>query len=170
MHQSTLEEIKFALWAQNLNLGTPPSCAFFLLYPFNTDVNVVIQKTPHHGSVTIWCQSSHDGLMMSYSFFLQECLHMYLVSRAVAFALNGNSKVDALILPFVGWKTGAPGAYMWHSSPGTVMWPCIIQCIKNILTIGMQNHMDTILAPLTNYKFIYSLYQSSACLTLVVII
>ena len=60
MHQSTLDVWIFTLWNQNLE--PPPSHVFFLLYPFNTNVNVIIQNTltssEHHHMMLWWHHTS----------------------------------------------------------------------------------------------------------------
>ena len=65
MHQSTLERVNLALWAQNIKCGTPTLSCIFLLYPFNTDINVFIQNPPHHWDITILCQSSSYNALMT---------------------------------------------------------------------------------------------------------
>ena len=139
--QSTLEEINLALLAKTLNLEPPPSCAFFLLYPFNIDVNVIIQNPPHHWNVIIWClTSSHDAPVMSCSFW-QECLHMHLegmLSRSPCLEWRCWSRCSYSC--FLEQDNVAHRCILWHSLPGTSTCPCVkparIQFIVHIKKIN----------------------------------
>ena len=65
-------------WLYELRTKTwkPHSCVF-PLYPFNTDINVIIQNPPHHQVITIWCQSSpHNAPMMSWSVLAIMSVHV----------------------------------------------------------------------------------------------
>ena len=92
----------FTLWNQNLELT--PSCVFFLLYPSKTDKNVIIQNTPHHQTIIIWCQMlPHDAPMTSCSFW-QEFLCMHLAHWVDTVTQIVDTKADTLIHPLWSGK------------------------------------------------------------------
>ena len=99
------------LYSMKWNLEPLPIYTFFLLYPFNTDVNGIIWNTPHHWNVIIWCLTSlHDTPMMSCSFWW-EFMHMHLVHWVDVFIQSIDAKADALILPSWSGETATPCAY-----------------------------------------------------------
>ena len=108
------------LYSMKLKLGTPTQCVFFLLYPFNTDINVIIWNTPHQQNIIIWCpMSPHDAPVASYSFW-QECMCMCLVCWADSFTQNVDTEADTLTHPHIGWETVTPGTY--HDALPRVFW------------------------------------------------
>ena len=112
------------LYSMKSKLGTPPSCAFFLLYPFNTDINVIIQNTPHHWNIIIWCPTSlHDAQW-----------HHALFGRNVytcAWYAEQTPSLRAWTLKWMlsstphGVENCDPRHIPWHSPPGISMYPCI---------------------------------------------
>ena len=102
------------LWNQNLE--PPPSCAFCLLYPFKTDVNVIIQNTPHHQNIIMWHPTSpHDAPVTSWSFWW-ELMWMHLVCWADILIQSMDAKADALLHPLWSGKL-KPQAHTVTLSP-----------------------------------------------------
>ena len=130
MHLSTWLVWIFTLW--NHNLEPPPSHAFFLLYPSNTDVNVIFWNTSHHQNVIIWClMSPHDALITSYSFWW-ECIHICLVYWADTLTQSGDLKADIIIHPSWGGKLPSSA---YHDTLPQVPWcaPALSQPGYNLL-------------------------------------
>ena len=101
------------------NLEPPPSQAFFLLYLFNTDVNVFIQNTPtsskHHHMILWWCHA-----------FILVGIHVHApgtLSRGSC-SQHGHCR-QTCTSTFCGVRNGNPRCIPWHSPPGTSACPSI---------------------------------------------
>ena len=107
------------LYSMKSKLGPLPSSAFFLLYPFKTDVNVIIWNTPCHLNVIILhLTSPHDAPVMSCSLWW-EFMCMHLVSWVDTLTQSMDTEADTLIHPSWSGKL-IPGAY--HDTLPQIPW------------------------------------------------
>ena len=113
MHWSTLEEVNVALWTQKLKHGAPTLSCVFLLYPFVTDVIVIIQNplhslfTPPHPAV--WLQPESHGLLVGHPFDLD-------VAEAFVLGAEKRSKLN----PPVGYPNVL--LHVWVDSLNSIVW------------------------------------------------
>ena len=78
--------------AQYFELETPPSHAFFLLYPLNIDVNAINQNPLHDQEHHHMTPDIINTMLWWHVliYFGEECLHMHLVIWALVVTLSGD--------------------------------------------------------------------------------
>ena len=99
------------LYSMKSKLGTPTPCALFLLYPFNTDINIPHLKYPmspeHHHmmpDITTWCPSDVMLFLVGMYVHVYGMLSGHLCSE-------GGCQSRCSHPPHIGWDTVTPGAY-----------------------------------------------------------